>query len=308
MHDWINYRSERKRSLWKALVFLAGAAVIGLAPSALARKPSYQLWAVSPLTKVLQDQARPTNAWDRVALYAAKGESEAGQVVISAGSEPLKDVRVSLEPLTGPGGAITQIELSKVVYINLPNLKKIVPDALPPATPFEVAAHSNQPIWITLIIPRDTRPGVYSGKLWSNPPTRRSSASRSASKCGTSPCRKPSHKRRLASAGIAATAARCFEGSEAAEQPTPGITTSCSIAGYRVLAAPRGHRAGGGALIRDPRVTGFDSLHDDGGDAQTVQSLRRRGLLDKAYFYPVDEPYTEPHYKRLVEVCTKILH
>ncbi|HNW07956.1 MAG: DUF4091 domain-containing protein [Verrucomicrobia bacterium] len=311
MHDWINYRSERKRSLWKALVFLAGAAVIGLAPSALARKPSYQLWAVSPLTKVLQDQARPTNAWDRIALYAAKGESEAGQVVISAGSEPLKDVRVSLEPLTGPGGAITQIELSKVVYINLPNLKKIVPDALPPATPFEVAAHSNQPIWITLIIPRDTRPGVYSGKLVVKPANAAKQRIPIRLKVWnfTLP-ETPSHKTAFGiSRNLLPRQHGVLKGSEAAEQLYAryyNFLLDRWISAYWLppaVTAPEAER-----YIRDPRVTGFLIPYNDDVEEmrKSVQSLRRRGLLDKAYFYPVDEPYTEPHYKRLVEVCTKI--
>ncbi len=49
MHDWINYRSERKRSLWKALVFLAGAAVIGLAKAnAWNFAPFVRVNAVSP--------------------------------------------------------------------------------------------------------------------------------------------------------------------------------------------------------------------------------------------------------------------
>ncbi len=295
----------------KVIVFITMAAVVCLATSALAKASSYKLWSVSTLTKVLQDQTRPSNASDKVTLYSAKGESESGQVVISAGSEPLKDVHVSLDALTGPAGAITQIELCKVVYINLPNLKQIVPDALPPATPFDVAANTNQPIWITLIIPRNARPGIYSGELVVKPSNAAQKRIPISLKVWdfTMPIG-PSHKTAF---GISRTLLPrqhgVLKGGAASERLYAkyyNFLMERWISAYWLPPAVTSREAE--RYIKDPRITGFLIPYSDNVEEmrKSIDSLRSRGLMDKAYFYPADEPYTEPHYNRLVEVCQKI--
>ena len=149
----------------KFAALIALALILFTGGNAMAKAPDYQLWSASSLTKILPDQDKPNDAKSEIALYAAKGESESAQIVITTGSEPLKSVRISLDSLTGTAGTITKIELLKVEYIDLPNLNKIAPDPLPPATLFDVSANKNQPVWITISIPRNAKAGEYSGHI-----------------------------------------------------------------------------------------------------------------------------------------------
>lgn len=290
---------------------IAMVAALCFGGSVLAQAASYKLWSVSTLTKVLRDRPIPRDAANRISLYAAKGESESAQVVISAGSEPLKNVQVSLDALTGPGGAIAQIELSKVVYIDLPNLKMVMPDALPPATPFEVAANSNQPVWITLIVPRNALPGNYSGEVVvkpSNAAERRFPIRLTV--WNFSMPQGPSHKTAFGiSRNLLPLQHGIMRGGAASERLYAkyyNFLLDRWISAYWLppaVTSPQAER-----YIKDPRVTGFLIPYSDDVEEmrKSIDSLRSRDLMDKAYFYPVDEPYTEPHYKRMVEVCNKI--
>ena len=171
----------------------------------------------------------------------------------------------------------TLIGRRNVFCIILASFKKVVPDALRPATPFELAAHSKQPIWITLIIPRDTRPGVYSGKLVVKPANAAKQRIPIRLKVWnfTLP-ETPSHKTAFGiSRNLLPRQHGVLKGSEAAEQLYAryyNFLLDRWISAYWLppaVTAPEAER-----YIRDPRVTGFLIPYND-----DVEEMRKSCLL-----------------------------
>ena len=178
-----------------------------------------EVWAttdgvrVNPVTgKYLEDRTdihkdypsgdyQTTNpVWDaatgKVAIKSARNEFVAFQVVVSRGASawPAKGVRVSLDSLTGPGGAKISgkhVALFKAWSMNV--LKKSTgyrhtslgpgwyPDALRPAPAGKALTFNipdrlnkigktqrNQTVWVDIYVPRDRKaapPGKYTGEL-----------------------------------------------------------------------------------------------------------------------------------------------
>ncbi len=278
---------------------------------AVANSPAYQLWSASSMSKILPDQTKPKDASDEITLYAAKGERESAQSIITTGSEPLKNVQVSLGSLSGPGGALTQIELCKVAYVELPNLKKIAPDPLPPATLFDVAANTNQPIWITITVPRNAEPGEYCGYLLVKP-------ANAAEK--RMPIRLKVWNFALPDGPSHVTAFGLNQPWIAQQHGVDNNSVAAKrlfakyydflidrwVSPYSLPVDVTSKQAS--RYIENPKVTSFTIPYNDDVEQmrKSVESLRSRGLLDKGYFYPIDEPFSEEAYKRLYEVCDKI--
>jgi len=277
----------------------------------MAKTSAYQLWSVGSLTKILPDQAKPKDARSEIVLYAARGERESVQVVVTAGSQPLDDVRVSLSELTGPGGTLKQIELCRVAYIDMPNLKKIAPDPLPPATPFDVPAGANQPVWITVTIPRNAQPGKYSGEITVKPlgaPETRLPVTLTVWNF-TLPAG-PSSKTAFGLAGNWIAAQHGVKDNSPAAKRLYAryydLLIDRWVSPYSIPVPVTSDRAS--RYINDPRVTSYTIPYSDDVSTMraTVESLRKRNLLSKGYFYPIDEPVNADAYKRLKEVCDKI--
>ncbi|MFQ5859333.1 MAG: hypothetical protein ACE5LU_27345, partial [Anaerolineae bacterium] len=133
--------------------------------------------------------------WDgcRIRLHAARNETEPVQLIITAGTQPLTGVNVTVSDLAnGSGAAIgqAQITLYREAYYNVPQPSDPygyglpagelgtgpIPDALIPfenpystgqivGAPFDVPAGQSQPIWIDLAVPDGTPPGSYEGDV-----------------------------------------------------------------------------------------------------------------------------------------------
>ncbi len=96
------------------------------------------------------------------------------QVVVRP-TTPLKNLTATLAGLSGPGGATitpTEIHVLREFYhfVHHPTDSTGVrgwwPDALPPlAQPINVAAGTNQPLWVLIDVPEDATPGDYAGTL-----------------------------------------------------------------------------------------------------------------------------------------------
>src|SRR5581483_1301384 len=116
-------------------------------------------------------------------LKAAKNESEACQLVVSADQGNLSGVDVTVGDLTDPNGNIissSSIIIYKEAFMNITTRSTIEgatgywPDALIPkrdeyagevrnAFPFSVTAGRNQPVWIEVYVPQTAAAGVYTG-------------------------------------------------------------------------------------------------------------------------------------------------
>ena len=129
-------------------------------------------------------------------LWAARGEYEPFQVVIRGPFQELTNIKISVSDLLGPKSAIiskSNIELFREHYVyvsrgsedlggsNRPLGRGWYADGLIPfahlesdglvgqstlkATPFDLSAGRNQPIWVDVYVPRETTPGLYRGAL-----------------------------------------------------------------------------------------------------------------------------------------------
>ena len=171
-------RSGRERLLRGALLFLAG--ILTSAP-ALAAGPS--VYPELSSIKVRPNAASKPAGTAKIA--AARNEFEAFQVVVNGGTEGVGDLRASASALVGPGGATipaSSIWLYRVDLLNVTTKSGGIgttgwwPDPLVPAVdpvdgqarnafPFAVKANESRAIWVDVFVPRDARPGLYSGSI-----------------------------------------------------------------------------------------------------------------------------------------------
>jgi hypothetical protein len=117
----------------------------------------------------------------RAELEAARGEWEAFQIVVHAGSERLRSVSAEADPPKGPGGQV-RLWLYRVSYLDVRKPSSIEghigpwPDALIPATdsfvgerrnafPFDIPRGETRAIWVELFVPETATPGLYKGRV-----------------------------------------------------------------------------------------------------------------------------------------------
>jgi len=106
----------------------------------------------------------------QVQLEAAGDETESFQLVVAPAAETLSGVAVQSTSLRGPGREIP-IQWHRVDYVETIPPKYPTeyvgwwPDPLLPAGPFNVAAHQRQPLWFSVSVPPDAKPGVYRGRV-----------------------------------------------------------------------------------------------------------------------------------------------
>jgi len=129
----------------------------------------------------------------QVQLFAARGEYEPFQVIVTARGENLTHINLTISDLEGPQKIdnshftlyrehYIEVKKSSPVWRGPPNLPLGVgwyPDALIPfidpqtkqdiqgakydAVPFDLAAGRNQPLWVDLFVPYDIPAGLYRG-------------------------------------------------------------------------------------------------------------------------------------------------
>lgn len=135
------------------------------------------LWWCEADWKIPRDRTAPVASSKKdsgIQLSAAGGDYESVQLVISPRSDGhLKSVRVG--PLTHKTGATIPGDYIKVSYVyyhyvHTPTDKTGVrdwwPDALPPLDgPIALSKGQNQPLWITVHVPRATPAGDYTGEI-----------------------------------------------------------------------------------------------------------------------------------------------
>lgn len=153
-------------------------AVCVISPLAVgAEDGGLNLWAVDPLVKVFRD-AKPDGEAEATA-DAARGEHASFQLVVRS-DEPIEELQAEVGPLKLETDAKIAIGGAAVRFVGYVPVDKPIPsppkDQLrkPPADfpdplleqpTIDVAAGQTQPIWITLPVPADARPGVYRGTV-----------------------------------------------------------------------------------------------------------------------------------------------
>ncbi|MBZ4421257.1 glycoside hydrolase domain-containing protein [Myxococcus sp. RHSTA-1-4] len=149
--------------------------VVGVGPQGL------RVYSVSPLHKVLPEEEAGAD-WTpgRASVDCARNEGESFQVVVQS-DQPISGLAVQVTELTAHQGASLPaklLTLRKVEWVDVnvpydpkePSTKPILrPDPLPlvdaAADRFSVEPGKNLVFWLTLAVPMDARPGLYSGRV-----------------------------------------------------------------------------------------------------------------------------------------------
>ena len=151
--------------------------LIGLGAVSMANGSSLQTWVADPLVKVTRDAAAPANAPKAVKIDAVINEYESGQVVVSA-SDSVTKLTAKIAAFTGPDGPKPQATLNFLGYVSVKRgtietpADRIVakppcdlPDPMLEDTSIALEPGKNQPIWITVYIPKGTKPGEYTSAV-----------------------------------------------------------------------------------------------------------------------------------------------
>jgi len=280
--------------------------------SSLSSAADFDAWCVPQSVKIFRSTP-PKALRSAFLVQAGRNEWVAWQVVVRALEAPLSKVEVSVSDFLGPAGARlpgSSFDLYTESYIYLPALKREYPDPLPPYKPFAVQPRTNQPVWVEAFIPRHSRPGYYRGKVTVS--------------CGAIsvelPIRLhiwdvelPTVPTSNSAFGLYYNVASDFEGVERGSEADKKlrdlyywILVEHRLSPYDPPATPGTPEAV--HYLKDPRVRSYRIPYSD--DEQrlkaTIEALRAQGILEKGYFYVVDEPVKEAQFKRLIEVADKI--
>lgn len=301
---------------------VCSAAVLLSAGLVLAASPPdsvpYTLWAAPSVQKVFRD-AEPSGPGDPARISAAANEFEAVQVIVTAGSRSLENVAVRLMPFRLGNRAVGGIRASLYLphYVPCPAAGRDYPDPLPPLRDgFVVPAGTSQPIWIEVFVSKGTLAGDYAGGIVVTPanappqhlPLRLTvygfelpDQVHAVTAFGISDdCVFDKH-------GVAESSGRAANARARLRQRYYECLLEHKISPYYLpvdLQSPWAAR-----YLSDPRMTSFAVPYRE--DEQYLRDiaayLRERGLINKAYFYVVDEPIARPSYDQIRHVA-EVLH
>lgn len=138
------------------------------------RQP-YALFSLSPMTKLRPEEipmGEPLGNKNPITLFAARGEGESIQIAVTALTQSLKNVKVSMTQLIGPKGSLIFPDLRLVGYVPVQKptpggfgVAGRYPDPLLPLRPFDVPRGEHRSLWLTVWVPQGVEPGDYEGVL-----------------------------------------------------------------------------------------------------------------------------------------------
>ncbi len=164
-------------------------------PELLAQQPissAPRVWVAPSLERI--GRTAPAGSGTRIQLNAARGEYESFQAIVQAPPNGLKNVNFTVSDLRGPNQQVISkqnITLYREHYVNVrqpsligkgsnrglgggwyadglipfvdPATKKPPTQGTLKAVPFALKGKQNQPIWIDIFVPRQSKPGKYQG-------------------------------------------------------------------------------------------------------------------------------------------------
>ena len=167
----------------KSVVITVAILLICMGVGAIGSSSNFQVWVADPLVKitrnvpVLGDVSVPTHTPKSVQIDAVANEFESGQIVVSTGAN-IKSLTAKIGAFSGPDGPKPQAKLNFVGYvpvkrgtIDTPPEHLIakapcdLPDPLLDDNSVAVDSGKNQPIWITVFVPKGAVPGDYSASV-----------------------------------------------------------------------------------------------------------------------------------------------
>ncbi|MFI6539770.1 discoidin domain-containing protein [Nonomuraea sp. NPDC050547] len=149
--------------------------ILSLFVAVPAHAADLSVWVQSAAERAFTATTRPSGAPTSIALRAARGESEAAQILVRS-SAATSGVHVTAGPLNGPGGAVIPASaitvrreynhprIAKVgVHQNPPDGGTAYYDALVDNTPQSLAANLTLPYHYSVRVPATQAPGTYTG-------------------------------------------------------------------------------------------------------------------------------------------------
>ena len=259
-----------------------------------------------------RDQFR-SSPLDTVQIEAARNEHEPFQVVIAALQEDLRDVEIRIGEFKTDAGETADLQVTgyRAHAIRQPIHNVFYPDALFPLRPFDLPKGELQSIWFDLRTERDTPPGLYESTVMVHPAglepqsvtvrllvhafvlPDRASTKTAFGFTADRLCR--FHNVQPGTPAFQEVHARYVHfliehGISPYDLPVPQDSEQMRV------------------YLDDPRVSTTRMPYSDDLDIlrATIQRYRDHGWLDKAFLYPVDEPYTRKEYERLQRAADQI--
>ncbi|MBI4024371.1 MAG: DUF4091 domain-containing protein [Verrucomicrobia bacterium] len=131
--------------------------------------PALSLWREDPM-RVAHRWSRPAKGENedraRLSLYAARGEYESAQIVLTAG-KLLQQVSCTVTSLKRDDGKELPPPRIRVVseFMIADHWKRLRRDALLDSLPSQLEPGQSVPLWLTFHVPADAKPGLYQGEL-----------------------------------------------------------------------------------------------------------------------------------------------
>lgn len=160
-----------RRGVLAMLITLAAGADI------MASDTGMNVWVTDALVKVLPNAAAPANAPKGIDIDAVRNEYESGQVVVTA-SDRIERLTASVSAFAGPDGPRPRahVQFEGFVPIRKNTLRTLsedlvavapahIPDPLLEKRSVSVDAGKNQPIWLTVYVPKTAKPGTYTSTV-----------------------------------------------------------------------------------------------------------------------------------------------
>ncbi|MBE5754122.1 MAG: DUF4091 domain-containing protein [Clostridiales bacterium] len=167
--------------LLAAITAFPAAACADEASVGYAKVEDVEFWGTYAAESILQDlhgvydefKFEPT-----IDLTVLKGEEEADKIIMTTGEKPIKEFDVSITDLKSGSNTLSKdnIDIYQVLYTYLGSKEFYLyqgyyPDGLAPISGTKaqkennVAANSNQGIYVSFNIPNDQEPGTYTGTM-----------------------------------------------------------------------------------------------------------------------------------------------
>lgn len=260
-----------------------------------------------------RDEFRPRR-WDLVEIEAARNEHEPFQVVIYAADTTLKDVAICMGAFRGAKqGALDPAMITPylVHYLYLPSDGASYPDALMPFHPFDLPVGETQSVWFDVSIDEAVEPDVYEGTVTVRPSDLPEQSV--AIRLTVHPFALPDVAPTRTSFGLNAGQISRWYGAAPGTREFEALHDTyywfliehlITPQDLPVPLEPERMRR----YLDDPGVTGvrIPFSPDPAVQERNIRLLKEHGWLDKAYWYPVDEPYRRDEYDRLIAAARTI--
>jgi Glycoside hydrolase 123, catalytic domain/Glycoside hydrolase 123 N-terminal domain len=160
--------------------FAVVLATLCLMSSGMARESAssgLEAWYVDSLIKVFPGDARGTHSMSNPEFMAARNQHLSVQLAVRS-DRPLPSLSVVVKPLKG--GVFRRIKSVEVHRVGYVEVRSHTPDSPPDELvgvapglfpdpledfPFDLEAERTTPIWVTIHVPADAKPGVYKGSI-----------------------------------------------------------------------------------------------------------------------------------------------